>query len=209
MRKLFLILGLTMVTVLATSSDAFAQRWRGGRGGYNNNYNNNYRGGYNDNYYRGGSGWGITIGSGGVRYYDGGNYGGNYGTRYYSEPYYSGNQYYYSDPVVQVPATEYRESFYSEPAVPQQVATMIVLLPRPDATVWFDGAPTSQQGMQRTFHSPQLQSGGTYSYTIRARWTENGQTVERERRVNVQPNQSVTVSFRDGGGENLPSPRSK
>jgi len=193
MRKVLIVLALTAVTVMASAGDAFAQR-RGG-GGYRGN------GGY-----RGGSGTGIYIGNGGVRVYSGNSYGrGYYGP--YVAPYYGAN-YYYADPIVQVPITEVRESFY-EPAASQQTATMVVLVPRADAKVWVDGAATSQQGMERTFNSPPLDPG-TYIYTIRARWTENGQAIERERRVNVQPGQSVKVNFRVDSGEYLQTlPRSK
>jgi len=204
MRKVFVIVVLTIATMTAFTSDAFAQRrggWGGGRGSS-------------------GSNWGVTIGGGGISvgsgYYGGysspyySRYGSPYyyGNRYYSTPYYySEPSYYYeSAPIVQVPATEYRQSFYSEPAVSQQVATMVVLLPRADAQVWFDGAPTTQQGMERTFNSPPLISGGTYTYTIRARWMENGQSIERERRVNVQPGQVVNVDFRGESGERLQAP---
>jgi len=190
MRKVLVILALTIATVAFTAGDAFAQR-RGGYGGR-------------------GSGWSISIGSG----YYGGNYGRGYvspyyGSSYYAQPYYAQPYYYESAPVVQVPATELRQSFYSEPAAVQS-AMIIVLLPRADARVWFDGAATTQQGMERTFNSPPLDRGSNYSYTIRARWLENGQEVERSRTVNVQPGQSFTVYFRGETGENLQTlPRSK
>jgi len=205
MRKVLFILALTAVAVMASAGDAFAQRRGGGGGG---------RGGYSGGGYGGGSGWGITIGNGGVRYYNGDNYNRGYyspytyGSRYYSTPYYYGNQYYYSDPIVQ-PAYEIQQTYYAEPVVSQQAATVVVLLPRADAQVWFDGAATSQQGMERSFVSPPLQPG-TYTYTIRARWMENGQSFERERQVNVQRGQSVTLSFRGDTGETLKAPpRSK
>jgi len=189
MRKGLTILALTVVTLLASSGDAFAQRRGGGRG------------------YGGGSSWGISIGDGGARFYSGNNYGRGgyyspyYGSRYYSVPYYSGSNYYYYDaaPIIQ-------QSYYAEPAPAQQVATMVVLLPRADAKVWFDNSPTTQQGMERTFNSPPLDPGGPYSYTIRARWTENGQSIERERRVSVRSGQLVNVNFRTDSGETLQTP---
>jgi len=196
MRKVLVIAVLAIATMAACTSDAFAQRRSsGGRGGWS-----------------GGRSSGIYIGGGGIGWYGGGGgygYGSPYyGSRYYSSPsYYSEPSYYYeSTPIVQVPAADIRQSYYSEPAASQQVATMVVLVPRADATVWFDNAPTTQQGMERTFNSPPLLSGGTYTYTIRARWMENGRPVERERRVNVQPGQVVNVNFREGAGETLQAP---
>jgi len=187
MRKTICILSLVAITVLASASDVFAQRVRvgvgGRRGGVSVNVGRGYYGGYYDN-----------------RYYGG----------YYRTPYYYGNRYYYTNPgyyysdfAVQLPPTEIRQSFYSDP----NVATITVIVPNPDAQVWFDDAATSQRGMERLFHTPALQQTGTYS--IKARWTENGRTVYQERQVQVQPGQSVTVNFQANFGERLSSPLPK
>jgi len=186
MRKAALIFSLVAVVLFASASDAFAQR----RGGY--------RGG------RGGGGAGVSIGIGG---YYGGYYGWpNYSGRsnFYSSPSYyyrSAPVEYYADPVVQIPATEIRQSSYTDP----NVATITVLVPNVDAEVWFDGSPTTQRGMERMFHSPGLQQGGFY--TIRARWNENGRAMDQQRQVQVQPGQSVTVNFRGPPSEKLTAPR--
>jgi uncharacterized protein (TIGR03000 family) len=182
MRKAIVILALTVTTVMASAGDAFAQR----RG-----------------VYRGG-GWGNSFGIG-RGYYSPYN---TYGSRYNSTPYNYGSNYYYVDPIVQIPSTEIQQSFYPAPVV-QQSANVVVVLPRADAQVWFDGAATSQSGMERTYTSPPLEPG-TYVYSIRARWMENGKSVQRERRVNVQRGESVTVDFRNDLGEGLQiAPRSK
>jgi uncharacterized protein (TIGR03000 family) len=185
MRKILVILGLVAFTVLASANDAFAQR-RGGGG----------RGGVS-----------VRIGGG----YYGAPYYRYYGGRYYYAPYYGGPYYYsygysapdYYYPPVVTQAPEIRQSLYVEPT--EQVATVTVMVPNADAQVWFDNASTAQRGMQRTFHSPPLQSG-TYTYTIKARWTENGQTRDQQREVQVQPGQTVTVDFRGNAGETLPTP---
>jgi uncharacterized protein (TIGR03000 family) len=188
MRKVLVILGLVAITMLASANDAFAQRGRGGRGGWR---------------------------GGGVRVQIGGGYygGGYYGDRYYSPYYYGYNRPYYapyysydySTPDYYYPdAPEIRQSFYSGPA--EQYATVTVTVPTADAQVWFDNAPTTQRGTQRTFHSPPLESGSNYTYTIKARWTENGQPMEQQRQVQVQPGQSVSVDFRGNSGESLPTP---
>jgi uncharacterized protein (TIGR03000 family) len=201
MRKVLLIIAVAALTLTVTAGDVFAQRRGGGSRG-----NGGYRG---NSVYRGNGGYrgydGYRNGNGTAFYFGGlGLYGGNlYGRGSYGAPYvYDSNYYYDADPIVQVPATEIRQSFYSEPANNQQIATMVVLVPRTDAKVWVDGAATNQQGMERSFNSPPLQPGN-YVYTIRARWLENGQAVERDRRVNVQPGQSVTVNFRVDSGEFL------
>ncbi len=189
MRKVLVILGLVAVTMLASADDAFAQRRGGGRGGWR------------------GGGVRVQIGGG---YYGGGYYGGRYYSPYYygyNRPYYAPYYYGYdySTPDYYYPdAPEIRQSFYSGPA--EQNATVAVTVPTADAQVWFDNAPTTQRGTQRTFHSPPLQSGSNYTYTIKARWTENGQAVEQQRQVQVQPSQTVSVDFRGNSGEGLPRP---
>jgi len=193
MRKPALILSLVAVLLLATASDAFAQR-RGGGGRYNGG-----RGGRGGNW-----GWsnpsiGLSIGVGGGYYGTRGYYGGR--GYYYDSPYYYESAPVYSDSVTQIPATEARPSFYSDP----NSATMMVLVPNADAEVWFDGAPTTQRGMERMFNTPALQQAGFY--TIRARWNENGRAVDQQRQVRVQPGQSITVDFRVPASEKIPVPR--
>jgi len=195
MRKSFVILTLVTAAMVAAAGDAYAQRrgggYRGGRGGYN-----------------GGSSWSVGVGGGGISvgvgngYYGNGYGGGYYGRGGYYRPYYSDSYYYstpsyYSDTVVE-PAVEVRQSGYTDP----NTATVTVIVPNPDAQVWFDDAQTSQRGMERIFQTPGLQQTG--AYTIRARWVDNGRTVDQQRRVQVQPGRSAVVDFR---GEKLPTPR--
>jgi uncharacterized protein (TIGR03000 family) len=211
MRKTLLILALTAVTVLASSSDAFAQRGGGrGGGGGGRGGGGGGRGGYGGGYGRGGYGGGyggIYLGLGNGYY--GGSYGGGYySPSYYSQPYYSESPNYYSD-AVQVPSTDVRQSFYAEPASQQQTARVMVRVPSADTRVWFDNTPTSQQGMERTFNSPALDPGSSYVYTVKARWTENGQTRDREQRVSVQAGQTATVDFRGNSSEAVPLPLPK
>jgi uncharacterized protein (TIGR03000 family) len=184
MRRTLLILSLVAITLLAATNDAFAQR-RGGGGG------------------RGG-GVSIRVGPGyyGPSYYGRGGYYPYYYGRYYDRGYYyyTPDYYFSEDPVTQLPATDYRQSFYSDPSS----ATITVLVPNQDAQVWFDDAPTSQRGMERVFHTPGLQQAG--AYTIKVSWTDNGRRTDRQRRVQVQPGQTVTLDFRSDPGETVPAP---
>ena len=194
MRKFICVFTLAAVMLIASASDLLAQRGRGGsrRGAGSVTVGSGYRGGtyYGGRYY-GGRGY----------YYYGAPY--FYGGRYYYDPYYYTAPDYYSDPAVQVPATDVRQSYYSDP----NSASIAVFLPNPDAQVWFDEAATSQRGMERMFYTPALQQSGTY--VIKARWVENGRTVDQQRQVQVQPGQSATVSFRANPTEKLPSPLPK
>ena len=98
-----------------------------------------------------------------------------------------------------------RESFYLAPGQQQTGANVRVIVPNPDAEIWFNNAPTQQRGFERLFASGPIEPGN-YAYTIKARWTENGQAVERTRTVQVQPGQPVTVDLRANQGENLQQP---
>jgi len=225
MRKALVIFGLVTATLLAAAGDSFAQRrggilgggggrgWGGGSGFYGGNgfYGSNgfyggngfygnglyggrgyYGNGFGSSYYGTGYGYGSPYyGHGYGSYYQpyyGGNYYGNYNNGYYT-PGYSNNGYYY-DSSANAPSMSYRDSSYVDP----NAAAITVILPDPNAQVWFDDTPTTQRGNERVFHTPALQQGGTY--TIKARWNENGRTVDQQRTVQVQPGQSATVDFR-------------
>jgi uncharacterized protein (TIGR03000 family) len=68
-----------------------------------------------------------------------------------------------------------------------------------DATLWFDGVQTKQTGALRTFSTPNLESGRSYHYDVKARWEQNGKPVERTRRVDVYAGARVTVDFNQPG----------
>jgi uncharacterized protein (TIGR03000 family) len=78
---------------------------------------------------------------------------------------------------------------------PAQARTDIVVLVPADAEVFFDGGPTTQKGTERLFHTPPLQVGKQYHYTVRARWTQDGKKVEQTRKVAVRGGGRVRVNF--------------
>jgi uncharacterized protein (TIGR03000 family) len=84
-------------------------------------------------------------------------------------------------------------------------------VPDPNARVFFDDAPTQQQGTDRVFTTPPLDPNKTYSYTVRATWTENGREINRSKDVRVQPGRTAMVDFRAAdlrdNSENVPNPR--
>jgi uncharacterized protein (TIGR03000 family) len=145
--------------------------------------------------------------------YHGGCHGGCSGGYYRSGYYapngysYSGPTYYYSDGRAYYssgPGMDARQSFYYSPS---DGGTLIrVILPNPDAEVWFDGAATQQRGFERAFNTPVLESGN-YTYKIKAKWMDNGRAVEQERKVQFQPGQPVMVDFRTNQGEEIRSPK--
>lgn len=74
-------------------------------------------------------------------------------------------------------------------------ARLQVRLPAPDAMVWFGESRTTQTGLVREFESPVLTAGRTYTYDIKARWTEGGKEIEQTQSVSVQAGQGVAVVF--------------
>jgi uncharacterized protein (TIGR03000 family) len=147
---------------------------------------------------------------GGCSGYSGGCGGGYYRSGYYGSGYYApgnayGSGYFYAPQIVTRPMPDARQSFYFNPDQ-QQGAVVRVLVPTSDAEIWFDGASTKQRGMDRMFYSDRLENG-KYSYTVKARWMENGRAVERERRVDVQAGQPVTVNFQSSPGDKLITPK--
>ncbi|OAI54212.1 hypothetical protein AYO44_15290 [Planctomycetaceae bacterium SCGC AG-212-F19] len=199
MRKTLIVLTLVVLTVLATAGNASAQR-RGFGGGWGSvPYYYGGGGYYSPSYYYGDRGYSP--------YYQGANYG--YApSYYYTAPNYAINPtpYYNATPVVQTPIARPSQSFYSGPEGAQQSVVLTVVLPTADAQVWFGDTATTQQGTQRVFQSPALEPGKNFIYTLKARWMENGQAVERERKVTVQAGQRITVNFRDNSGEPAPAP---
>jgi uncharacterized protein (TIGR03000 family) len=63
------------------------------------------------------------------------------------------------------------------------------------AELWFDGHQTSQTGTERTFHTPALDRGRSYHYTVRARWMRDSEPVDETQRVEVSAGKRVTVVF--------------
>lgn len=171
----------------------------GGHGGGMSHGGGHYGGGhYGGGHYGGGGGFyggglyggGLYGGLYGGGLYGGGLYGGyGYGSGYYS-PYY-GNSYYSAPSYAYPQAAPYN----NQPApVTDDYAHIRVLVPDPQAKVWFDGAATSSTGTDRIYHSPAL-AAGSYSYRIRASWMQKGEPVTQEAVVNVTPGQTAVVDF--------------
>ncbi len=90
----------------------------------------------------------------------------------------------------------YGSGYRLPPILPPDTAARIqVLVPDPDAQVWFDGKATSSKGLKRNFETPDLIPGKTYTYKVRAAWTEAGQPRTAEREVEVSAGQHVTIDF--------------
>lgn len=191
MRKTFLMFGLVAASLLALVDDASAQRFRR-RGGITVDVGTPYyysdgRGYYNDGrgYFNDGRGY----------YYDSPSFNGS------RSFYYAPNDWYSADCAHAHAGSDFRQSGYFDPN-----SSMIqVFVPVADAQIWFDDTATTQRGMERVFQTGALQQNGTY--TIKAKWTENGKTVDQQRQVQITPGQSVVVDFRMNQGEKLSQPK--
>jgi len=167
--------------------------------------------------YYGGSPYYGNWGYGNRPYYSGSYYPGNYGYQsgYYPRTYYGGyyypnnsyynNSYYNNGSYVSTPNTSSYQSFYPSEGVtgasyanaPDQssrAVTMSIRVPT-DAEVWFGDVKTNLTGTERVFVSPALEPGNDYTYDIRARWNENGRSVERTRTLRVHAGDRLSINF--------------
>jgi uncharacterized protein (TIGR03000 family) len=119
----------------------------------------------------------------------------------WSYPSYATTDYYYTAPVTSS-GTTYPSgtgSYYTYGAPSRQeerdAARLNVRLPDPEADVWVEGKRTQQRGLWREFISPPLTAEKSYTYEVRARWTENGKEREATKTVAVRPNGVATVDF--------------
>jgi uncharacterized protein (TIGR03000 family) len=78
---------------------------------------------------------------------------------------------------------------------------MFVVRVSADAVVMVNGQPTRQKGAERTFTTPPLQPGGTYTYEFEARWSNGGKDRSSKRVVQFQPGQArvVDLALADAG----------
>jgi uncharacterized protein (TIGR03000 family) len=90
---------------------------------------------------------------------------------------------------------------YAEPAIAvsqseagDSAVRLDVIVPD-TAEVRIEGALTKQTGGVRKFVSPPLSPGSKYAYEVRARWSQDGRTVDRVQQVVVRAGDLVRVDF--------------
>jgi uncharacterized protein (TIGR03000 family) len=90
------------------------------------------------------------------------------------------------------------QSFYANPTNANQAneATIVVHLPE-GATLTIDGQPTQSRSATRIFHSPPLERGKTFTYTLRADLNRNGHFVNDQKTIEVRAGErsEVTLNF--------------
>jgi uncharacterized protein (TIGR03000 family) len=135
--------------------------------------------------------------SGGSPLYFGNPAYGGYSFPYYANTYLRGSVFNSGLPSVPFPAYRYSPDTSSTSNEVQNSNAAILELKVPEnAEVWFEGDKTVQTGAVRYFVSPSLQPGRTFTYDIRARWTDlGGNPVDRTKQVKVQAGARVEVDF--------------
>ena len=211
MYKYFLIPAvLSCASLLMTADLAQAQRGGHGGGGHGGGHAAVHTGGFhNGGFHNGGfHNGGFHNGSRtfvGVGFYGGGYWGGGY---YYPYSYaYDPYPYYYAPRVSYYVPPLALDVAPAAPAVAANAANIRVFVPDPQAKIWFDGSLTKQEGTDRLFHTPTLSAGGTYSYRIRAAWTQNGKEMIQEQVASVTVGQTTVVDFTKPFSEPVPAPK--
>jgi uncharacterized protein (TIGR03000 family) len=82
----------------------------------------------------------------------------------------------------------------TQPSIDPNAVVISLRVPA-NAEVLIDGNKTSQNGAVRDFVTPPLETGRQFSYDIKARWSENGRPVERERHVNFHAGDRLMVNM--------------
>jgi len=73
--------------------------------------------------------------------------------------------------------------------------TLIVRIPA-EAILWVNGSKTTQTGSRRQFTSRGLEPGRTYTFHLRAQWTDpNGAAMDHDRSITVQAGERRAIDF--------------
>jgi uncharacterized protein (TIGR03000 family) len=88
------------------------------------------------------------------------------------------------------------QTWPAQPAIDDNAVFIGIRVPE-NAEIWIDGAKTARTGTYRQYVTPPLESGPKYTYDIRARWTENGKEVVRDRKLTFFAGDRLMVNLRD------------
>lgn len=87
-------------------------------------------------------------------------------------------------------------AYYRVPTPDAPAGTVLLNVRTPaQAQVWIEGDKTQQSGQFRQFVSPPLEQGKTYSYQVKAEWTENGRKITRNRKVMVHAGEAIDIDL--------------
>jgi uncharacterized protein (TIGR03000 family) len=178
----------------------------GGRGGGERNGGRGYDRGWDG----GGWGWGGYGGFGlgyglGSGYYGGLNYPGTYGNYDYGTPIYNDSQLYTTPQYSFYPDSKNASGGMQAQLSNPNDASFTVRVPDPNAEIWFQDYKTQQRGTMRRFESEALDPNSTYTFTVRAKWMQNGKQMDQTRDIHARAGQNQMVDFGTQTREQIPS----
>jgi uncharacterized protein (TIGR03000 family) len=96
---------------------------------------------------------------------------------------------------------------YQQPLIDQtsDYASVQITVPSATAEIWFDGKKTTSQGLRRDFVTPELTPGKSFTYEVRAKWTENNQEFDQTKTLTVMAGRRTVFAF--SSSELLPPPK--
>jgi uncharacterized protein (TIGR03000 family) len=99
--------------------------------------------------------------------------------------------------------------YAAETLTDPRAAGFTLRLPDSNTEVWFENQKTQQKGIIRQYVSGSLDPSSSYTFHIRARWTDNGRPVEQTRNIDARAGQQLTVDFTTPPAKRVPatSPR--
>jgi uncharacterized protein (TIGR03000 family) len=119
----------------------------------------------------------------------------------YNEPSYALQPIYGAAPMAQQEKYEvYVNALAMENTVDPNAVTLVAHVPE-NAQVWVEDEATTSRGVLRTYQSPPLTPGKSYSYTVRVAWVENGKVVSQTRHVPVKAGDVECVYLVKGGSK--------
>jgi uncharacterized protein (TIGR03000 family) len=99
----------------------------------------------------------------------------------------------YSAPA-SAPAPVSSQSFFNAPQQADRSVLLELHVPA-GASIWFDGAATTQTGAVRQFLSPALTPGQSYVYKVRVQWKDGEQMIDQTRPVTVRAGDRINLDF--------------
>ena len=194
---------LSGISLVATAGTASAQHGHGhGHGGHGHGHGHGGHGhGHGHGHYHGGHHHHGSFGFYGYAYPR------SYYSYGYGYPYYGGTTYYAPQYYVQPAPTVVNYPPSATVETTENIARIEVRLPVADAQVWIEGRATTSRSLNRLYESPELTPGKSYSYTMKATWTQDGQPVTQERQVSVAAGQASVVDFTRTPAEKIAPPR--
>jgi uncharacterized protein (TIGR03000 family) len=105
------------------------------------------------------------------------------------------------------PAMPPDQGYAPTPLTDPNAAGFVIRVPDASAEVWFQDHKTQQQGNVREYETGALDPNQTYTFKLRARWTQNGRPVEATREVQARAGQQVNVIFTPPARERVPAPK--